>query len=78
MTRLEALDAYLPYIAARLAEGVPLHAMTRHMLGLFNTWPGARAWRRHLSVEGVKAGAGLDVVRDAAARVRAPEVLVAA
>ena len=78
LTRLEALDAYLPYIAARLAEGVPLHAMTRHMLGLFNTWPGARTWRRHLSVEGVKAGAGLDVVRDAAARVRAPEVLVAA
>ena len=71
-TRFEALDAYLPYIAARLAEGVPLHAMTRHMLGLFNTWPGARTWRRHLSVEGVKAGAGLDVVRAAASHVRAP------
>lgn len=77
-TRLEALEAYLPYIAARLEEGVPLHAMTRHMLGLFNTWPGARAWRRHLSVEGVKRGAGLDVVRAAAAEVRAPEALVAA
>jgi tRNA-dihydrouridine synthase A len=77
-TRLEALEAYLPYIAARLEEGAPLHAMTRHMLGLFNTWPGARAWRRHLSVEGVKRGAGLDVVRDAAAEVRAPEALVAA
>jgi tRNA-dihydrouridine synthase A len=77
-TRLEALEAYLPYIAARLEEGVPLHAMTRHMLGLFNTWPGARAWRRHLSVEGVKRGAGLDVVREAAAEVRAPEALVAA
>ncbi|MCX8254973.1 tRNA-dihydrouridine synthase A [Beijerinckiaceae bacterium RH AL1] len=76
--RLEALEAYLPYISARLAEGVPLHAMTRHMLGLFNTWPRARAWRRHLSVEGVKRGAGLDVVREAAAEVRAPEALVAA
>ena len=77
-TRLEALETYLPYIAARLDEGVPLHAMTRHMLGLFNTWPGARAWRRHLSVEGVKGGAGLGVVREAAAFVRAPEALVAA
>ncbi len=78
MTRLEALDAYLPYMAAHLAEGVPLHAMTRHMLGLFNTWPGARAWRRHLSVHGVRHGAGLDVVREAAAHIRAPDVLVAA
>ena len=77
-TRFDALEIYLPYIAARLVEGVPLHAMTRHMLGLFNTWPGARAWRRHLSVEGVKAGAGLDVVRAAAAQVRAPEDLAAA
>ena len=74
-SRFEALDAYLPYIAARLAEGVPLHAMTRHMLGLFNTWPGARAWRRHLATEGVKSGAGLGVVREAAGMVREPEAM---
>ena len=33
----------------QLAEGTPLRAITRHMLGLFNGQPGARAWRRHLS-----------------------------
>ena len=72
--RREALDRFIPYIEARLAEGVPLHAMTRHMLGLFNTWPGARAWRRHLATEGVRPAAGLDVLRDALRFVRPPAV----
>ena len=76
-SRHAALDAYLPYIAARLEEGVPLHAMTRHMLGLFNTWPGARAWRRHLATEAIKPGAGLDVVREASGHVKTPERLAA-
>src|SRR4051812_34025590 len=39
----EAVEAYRPYLAARLAEGVPLPAMTRHMLGLMHGRPGARS-----------------------------------
>lgn len=61
----DAVRAYEPYIAARLAEGVSLHAMTRHMLGLFAGQPGARQWRRILSEQGVKKGAGLEVLRAA-------------
>ncbi len=57
-----AVEAYRPYLRARLAEGVGLAAMTRHMLGLFHARPGARAWRRILTVEGVRPGAGLEVV----------------
>ncbi|MEZ5955393.1 MAG: tRNA dihydrouridine(20/20a) synthase DusA [Hyphomonas sp.] len=57
-----AIEAYRPYLAARLAEGTPLHAMTRHMLGLFAGQPGARQWRRILSERAPKAGAGLDVL----------------
>jgi len=38
-----------PWILKRLGEGVPLHAITRHMLGLFASRPGARQWRRVLS-----------------------------
>ncbi len=78
LSRFAALEAYLPYMEARLADGVPLHAMTRHMLGLFNTWPGARGWRRHLATAGVKKGAGLAVVLAAARDVRPPEALAAA
>jgi len=58
----EAVRAYRPYLAAELARGTHLYAMVRHMLGLFHGRPGARAWRRILTVEGVKSGAGLDVV----------------
>lgn len=61
----EAVEAYLPYIGARLAEGVPLAAMTRHMLGVFTGRPGARAWRRILTVEAARRGAGIDVVQRA-------------
>ncbi len=71
--RVQALEDYHPYVEAQLTAGVPLHAMTRHVLGLFNGWPGARAFRRHLSVEGVKRGAGLEVLREAARHVRVPE-----
>lgn len=56
---------YQPYIEARLAEGVRLSSMTRHMLGLFNGMPGARMWRRVLSERGPKPGAGIDVLEEA-------------
>ncbi len=72
LSRHEVIEVFLPYIAARLTEGVPLNAMTRHILGLFQHMPGARAFRRHLSENAHKPGAGLDVVRDAAAKVREP------
>jgi tRNA-dihydrouridine synthase A len=71
-SRVEAVEAHLGYIAARLREGVPVHAMTRHMLGLFNGEPGGRAWRRVLSQQGVRRGAGIEVVRAALAEVDRP------
>jgi tRNA-dihydrouridine synthase A len=52
-----------------LARGAHLAAMTRHMLGLFHGRPGARTWRRILTVEGVKTGAGLEVIDHALAAV---------
>lgn len=58
----EAVEIYKDYVAGQLGRGVHLAAMTRHMLGLFHGRPGARAWRRILTVEGVKAGAGLEVI----------------
>jgi len=58
----QAVRAYLPYVRAELARGAPLAAMTRHMLGLFSGRPGARAWRRILTVEGARHGAGQEVI----------------
>jgi tRNA-dihydrouridine synthase A len=69
----EALERYRPYLRARLEEGVHLAHMTRHMLGVMHGRPGARAFRRILTVEGVKSGAGLEVVDRAADAVREAE-----
>jgi tRNA-dihydrouridine synthase A len=65
----EAVERYRPYVARELARGTHLAAMTRHMLGLFHGAAGARTWRRILTVEGVKPGAGLEVIEAALAAV---------
>jgi tRNA-dihydrouridine synthase A len=65
-----AVEAFIPYVETELARGTRLHAITRHMLGLFQGIPGARAYRRHLATEAVKPGAGANVLRDALDMVR--------
>ncbi len=74
VTSAQAVEAYRPYMADQLARGVPLNAMTRHMLGLFAGQPGARTWRRVLTTGSVRGG-GLEVI-DAAleAVARTPEL----
>jgi tRNA-dihydrouridine synthase A len=61
----DAVEAYIAYISEQLTQGVPLNAMTRHMLGLFNGRPGARLFRRHLSENATKSGANADTLRTA-------------
>ncbi len=65
----QAVDSYLDYVSAQLAKDVPLNAMTKHMLGLFHGQPGARLFRRHLSENACRKGAGLSVLHDALAFV---------
>jgi tRNA-dihydrouridine synthase A len=73
------VEAMLPYVERRMRQGAPLGAITRHMLGLFQGLPGARAWRRHLSENAHKSGAGPEVLVAALAKVRrSPEADVAA
>jgi tRNA-dihydrouridine synthase A len=68
-TMKDVFEALMPMIADQLANGVRLHAMTRHFVGAFHAVRGARAFRRHLSEHGVKPGAGIEVLRDAIALV---------
>jgi tRNA-dihydrouridine synthase A len=72
-SRLAVVERFKPYIAAELDRGVPLHAITRHMLGLFHGVAGGRLWRRILSEEGVKPGVGLVVVERALAEIASRE-----
>jgi len=75
-TMKDVFAAMMPYIESELARGTRLHSITRHFVGAFHGVPGARAFRRHLAENGVKPGAGVNVLRDAVAlvedRVEAP------
>jgi tRNA-dihydrouridine synthase A len=60
-----AVEDYAAYVERKCAEGVPLNAMTRHMLGIFHGRSGARRFRRHLSENATRPGAGITVLRQA-------------
>jgi tRNA-dihydrouridine synthase A len=75
-SRLEVLDAFVPYVEAGLSGGARLNQMTRHILGLFHGQPRARAFRRHLAENAHLDGAGIEVL-EAARRIIAGEERVA-
>ena len=69
-----AVRAMLPYIEAERARGTALNQITRHMLGAFQGRPGARAWRRTLSENAHRPGAGPELVERALAEVAPAEL----
>lgn len=69
-SRSEVVHALLPYIEQELAEGAILHSITRHLHGLFLGCHGAKAWRRYLSENDNKKGAGVEVLLAALERVQ--------
>ena len=73
-TRARVIERLLPWADAQVAQGVPLHCITRHIFGLFQGQPGARSWRRHLSENAHRPGAGAGVIRDALVHVLDPDL----
>lgn len=71
-TRHQVIRAFLPYVDAQLQQGTPLHGMTRHLLGLFQGVPGARAWRRYLSEHACQPAAGIETLEAALQQVAEP------
>lgn len=69
-TVFDVVDTMKPYIARHLASGGRLHQITRHMLGLFAGWPGARSWRRVLSEGTIRGEAGPELLDKAVTQVR--------
>jgi tRNA-dihydrouridine synthase A len=70
----QAAAALMPYIEREMANGTRLHAITRHLHGLFRAVPGARAYRRHLAGAAASPQAGAELLAAALALV-ADEVL---
>jgi len=65
-TRFDVLEKYIEYMQEQLGRGVYLKQMSRHILGLFSGMRGAKAWRRYISENAHKEGAGVEVIREAA------------
>ncbi|WP_445359455.1 tRNA dihydrouridine(20/20a) synthase DusA [Microbulbifer sp. ANSA005] len=66
---IQVVEQMLPYIEQEMQRGQRLNHITRHMLGLFQGLPGARRFRRHLSENAHKPGAGPEVLEQALAQV---------
>jgi tRNA-dihydrouridine synthase A len=64
-SRAEIVIAMLPYVERQLGEGARVWNIARHMLGLFQGQAGGRIWRRYLSQNGTKTGAGIELLTDA-------------
>ncbi len=67
--KADIVAALVNYAARETEAGTPLHAITRHIMGLFAGEPGARLWRRTLSEEAPRSGAGPEVIVKAAEAV---------
>ena len=67
----DAALALIPYIEREiLAHGTRLHAITRHLHGLFRAVPGARAFRRALAGAAGRPQAGVEIFTQALSLVR--------
>lgn len=71
VTRMEVLEAFKEYMQQQMSEGVYLKTMSRHILGLFTGEAGAKAWRRYISENAHKEGAGIEVIEKAASFIKA-------
>ena len=65
LTPAQVVHRMLPYIEKHHSQGIPIHRITRHMLGLFQGRRGARAWRRTLSENVHRPGIGPELVTKA-------------
>nr|WP_271273793.1 tRNA dihydrouridine(20/20a) synthase DusA [Aliamphritea hakodatensis] len=69
-SRAEVLEQFYPYIEEQLSQGAYLGHMTRHILGLFHGQRGGRQFRRHISENAHRSGAGIEVLKQAAEFVK--------
>lgn len=67
--RSQVVEEMYPYIERELSKGASLGHISRHMLGLFQSMPGARQWRRYISENAHKRGAGIEVMQTALAKI---------
>ena len=71
-SRMQVLHQYVDYIENEMLKGTRLTQMSRHVLGLFQGLPGAKAWRRHISENAHKADSNAELLLNAAKFIQQP------
>lgn len=66
-SRATVMEGFIAYCEEQMARGIRLNYMTRHILGLFQSMPGARRFRRTISEQAHKPEAGINVLYQALA-----------
>lgn len=69
ISRDEVMEQFKEYCLEQLAKGARLNHLTRHILGLYQGLPGARHFRRVISEQAHKPGAGIEVLERALAAI---------
>lgn len=64
--RHEIIERLMPFVQKEFECGTPLNRITRHILGLFQNQPGAKAWRRHISENSHRENALPELITQAA------------
>ena len=73
LTRHQVIEHMIEYIERHLSAGGRINHITRHMLTVFVGLPGAKMWRRHISENAHKPGAGIEVIEQALSYISIPE-----
>ena len=66
LLREQVLERYLEYCQREVRSGCRLHRLARHITGLYQGQPGARAWRRSLGEYTRQPDAGVEAIHQAA------------
>lgn len=64
-TPFDILKELKPYIEEEIGNGVRLHHIGRHLLGIFNGYPKSRQWRRYMSENMFADGVGFEILEQA-------------
>jgi tRNA-dihydrouridine synthase A len=76
-SRADVVLGLAPHIREHIARGGHLNNVTRHILGVYHGRPRARAFRRFLSENATRTGAGEDVLRTAVGLVEGNDAATA-
>ncbi|MCP4047509.1 MAG: tRNA dihydrouridine(20/20a) synthase DusA [Gammaproteobacteria bacterium] len=65
ISREDVIESMSTYLERQVREGVAVKHISRHMLGLFQGLPGAKAWRRYLSENAYRDDNNTDILQQA-------------